>query len=177
MLNRAAFNTKRFDVPEKPTTIDIREALQELIEAAAPELILTVPESFTASGAFDGVISVGIYTYRESLVIPFNLQRLIDIISGSGYEYVYDHFVSKPALPFVLIARQTTENMFADNRVYAKANRWHVILCTEKKETATEKALEAIFDENEICWEVFDEFYNKEDRLYQIIYEFSEMED
>jgi len=166
MLNRAAFNTKRFDVPEKPTTIDIREALQELIEAAAPELILTVPESFTASGAFDGVISVGIYTYRESLVIPFNLQRLIDIISGSGYEYVYDHFVSKPALPFVLIARQMSENMYADNRVYVKA-----------KETATEKTLEAIFDENEICWEVFDEFYNKEDRLYQIIYEFSEMED
>lgn len=116
-------------------------------------------------------------TYRESLEIPFNLQRLIELISGGGYEYVYDHFVSKPALPFVLIARQTTENMFADNRVYAKANRWHVILCTEKKETATEKALEAIFNENEICWEVFDEFYNKEDRLYQIIYEFSEMED
>lgn len=54
MLNRAAFNTKRFDVPEKPTTIDIREALQELIAAVAPELIVTVPESFTASGVFGG---------------------------------------------------------------------------------------------------------------------------
>lgn len=114
---------------------------------------------------------------REGREIPFNLQRLIDIISGSGYAYVYDHFVSKPALPFVLIARQASENMFADNRVYQRANRWHVVLCTEKKETATEKALEAIFDDNEICWEVFDEFFNKEDRIYQIIYEFSEMEE
>jgi len=177
MLNRAAFNLKRFDVPEKPTTIDIREALQELIEAAAPELLLTVPESFTASGAFDSIVAVEIYTYRESLEIPFNLQRLIELISEGGYEYVYDHFVSKPALPFVLITREASENMFADNRVYIKANRWHVVLCTEKKETATEKALEAIFDEANICWEVFDEFFNKEDRVHQIIYEFSEMEE
>ena len=177
MLNRAAFNTKRFDVPEKPTTIDIREALQELIEAAAPELIVTVPESFTASGAFDSLVAVGIYTYRDSMVIPFNLQRLIDLISGGGYEYVYDHFVSKPALPFVLISREASENMFADNRVYIKANRWNVVLCTEKKETATEKALEAIFDDAGICWEIFDEFFNKEDRVHQIIYQFSEMEE
>lgn len=177
MLNRAAFNTKRFDVPEKPTTIDIRKALQELIEAASPELILTVPESFTASSELDAVVTVEIITFHEGREIPFNLQRLIDIISGGGYAYVYDHFVSKPALPFVLIARQASENLFADNRVYQRANRWHVVLCTEKKETATEKALEAIFDDNEICWEVFDEFFNKEDRIYQIIYEFSEMEE
>ncbi len=177
MLNRAAFNTKRFDVPEKPTTIDVRDTLQELIEAAAPELILTVPESFTASGAFDSLVAVGIYTYRDSMVIPFNLQRLIDLISGSGYEWVYDHFVSKPALPFVLIARQNSVNIYADNRVYAKANRWNVILCTEKKETAAEKALEAIFNEAEICWEVFDEFFNKEDRVHEVIYEFTEMEE
>ena len=177
MLNRAAFNTKRFDVPEKPTTIDIREALQELIAAVAPELIVTVPESFTASGVFGGAFVVMVKTYRESLEIPFNLQRLIELISGSGYEYVYDHFVSKPALPFVLISREASENMFADNRVYIKANRWNVVLCTEKKETATEKALEAIFDDAGVCWEVFDEFFNKEDRVHQIIYQFSEMEE
>ena len=177
MLNRAAFNVKRFDVPEKPSAIDIRVALQELIEAAAPELILTVPEHFTASGDFKGAFAALINSYRESLEIPFNLQRLIDIISGSGYEYVYNHFVSKPALPFVLLSRDTSENFFADNRVYQRANRWVLTLCTEKKSTATEKALEAILDENEICWDVFDEFYNKEDRVYQIIYEFSELED
>lgn len=177
MLNRAAFNVKRFDVPEKPTTIDVRDALAEAAEAAAPEVILTVPESFTASGAIGGAFVIMINTYRESLGIPFNIQRLIEILTGSGYEAAYNHFISSPVPPLILFTREASANIYADDCVFVRGNRWHVTLCTERKDTATERKLEAIFNENNICWEVFDEFYNKEDRVYQIIYEFTEMED
>lgn len=177
MLNRAAFNIKRFDIPEKPSAVDIREALQELIEATTPDVILTVPESFSASGAIGGAFVIVINTYSESLEIPFDIQRLIEILTGSGYEAAYDHFISSTGLPYILFMRDTSTNFFADNRVYQRVNVWHVVLCTEKKETATERALEAIFDDNGICWEVYDEAFVKEERLHQIIYEFSEMED
>ena len=177
MFNRATFNLKHFDMPEKPTAVQFRDALKEQIDAAAPELILTVPESFTAANSLQGLFSVLIHTYRASLEIPFNLQRLLEIIKETGLEAAYNHFVSKPELPFVLIRRESSVNMFADNVVFYKGNRWNVILCTEKKSSETERIIEAAFDENEICWEVIEESYIKEERLYQVIYEFTERED
>lgn len=108
---------------------------------------------------------------------PFNIQRLINILNGSGLEAAYDHFVSAPGLPYILFRRDTSTNFYADDQVFARGNRWNVVLCTEKKETKTERKLEAILDENGICWEVIDEAFIKNERLYQIIYEFSEMEE
>lgn len=177
MLNRAAFNRKRFDLPEKPTEIDVREGIMETVEASKPELLLTAPAGFTADGAIYGTAAVMLLTYRESLAIPFNIQRLIEILNGSGYPAVYNHYISRPELPFLLFIRDNSSNFFADNAVFLRKNRWIVTLCTDRKSTATERAIERIFDENEICWDVFDEFYNKEDRVYQTIYEFSELEE
>ena len=114
---------------------------------------------------------------QGSEVLPFSLQRLIDILNESVFEAAYDHFISKPALPYVLFSRAASDNFYADNRVFAKVNRWRLTLCTELKSTETEKTLERILDENEICYEVFDEFFVKEERLYQVIYEFEEVED
>lgn len=177
MLNRAAFNKKHFNMPETPTDIIIREAMEEIVFAAAPEMILTVPESFDGRGTIYGAFAASKNTYRESLEIPFDIQRLIEILNGSGYEAAYDHFISTPELPYILFVRDVSVNFFADSRVYQRINRWNVVLCTEKKETETERALEAVFDESGICWEVIDEHFITAERLYQIIYEFSEMED
>ena len=177
MLNRAAFNRKGFNVPEKPTEIIIREAAQETMYAAEPNVILIVPGSIDASGAIGGAFSAMVNTYRDSLEIPFDIQRLIEILNGSGYEAAYDHFLSSPGLPYILFRRDMSDNFFADNCVYERVNHWNVILCTEKKETETERTLEAVLDEAGICWQVIDEAYIKAERIYQIIYDFSEMED
>lgn len=112
----------------------------------------------------------------NSDVIPFSLQRLIDILNETGFEAAYDHFISAPALPFILLSRSASSNLFADDKVYKKINRWRLFLNTELKSSDTEKAVEKVLSDNGICFEVVDEFYTKEERLYQTIYEFEEME-
>lgn len=177
MFNRGKFNLKRFDVAEKPTDIQIRECMQELIESEAVDLILTVPETVAAEETIGAFAAVRINTYKSSIIPPFNLQRLQDILAESGFEAAYDHFISKPALPFLLFMRQRAENLYADDRVFTKSGVWQIYLVTELKSTQAEQAVEKALDDNGICWEVVDEFFDKEERVYQTIYEFTEVED
>lgn len=114
---------------------------------------------------------------NDSEVTPFSLQGLIDVLNASVFEAAYDHFISSPALPFVIIQRKASENVFADDRVYKRANRWNLYLTTELKSTDTERALEQLLDDCGICYEIVDEFFVKEERVYQTIYEFSEVEE
>lgn len=109
-------------------------------------------------------------------VLPYSLQRLIDDLCEAGFDAAYDHFISAPALPFILLSRSASSNLFADDKVYKKINRWRLFLNTELKSSDTEKAVEKVLSDNGICFEVVDEFYTKEERLYQTIYEFEEME-
>lgn len=105
-----------------------------------------------------------------------NVDRLKEILKQTGFPVAYDHFISDPAIPFILFRRAHAANVYADNRVYVRANKWEVILVTEKKSSAAERTLESTFDEWEICWEVADEFFVKEERIYQTIYEITELE-
>ena len=102
--------------------------------------------------------------------------RLKALLSETGYDVAYDHFVSKPDLPFVLIQRTRTVNHYADNRVHAKVNHFRVILATERKDSTAERAVESVFNRNEIPWEIEDEVYVKDQRVHQVFYETEEIE-
>lgn len=103
-------------------------------------------------------------------------ERLKEILEATEFPVAYDHFISEPKLPFILFMRLRSPNFYADDKVFERVNRWQIILVTEKKSRATEKKLEAILDEFGIPYSVEDEAYIKEERVYQIMYEFEEME-
>ena len=114
---------------------------------------------------------------NASDVQAFSLQWLVDVLNDSIFEAAYDHFTSAPALPFVRLSRAASENLFADDKVFERINRWQIFLCTELKSTDTERALEQILTDNGICFEVVDETFVKDENIYQIIYEFEEVEE
>lgn len=107
----------------------------------------------------------------------FSLQGLMEVLNASIFDAAYDHFNSTPALPFVCVNRGDSANVFADNKVYKKLNRYLIYLCTEVKSTSTEQALERILDDCGLCYEVIDEAFVREENIYQTIYEFIEMEE
>lgn len=105
-----------------------------------------------------------------------SLEQIKAILEATEFPVAYDHFISEPKLPFILFMRLRSPNFYADDKVFERVNRWQIILVTEKKSRATEKKLEAILDEFGIPYSVEDEAYIKEERVYQIMYEFEEME-
>ena len=104
-------------------------------------------------------------------------ERLKAILDCTGFPVAYNHFISAPTLPFIVYMRVTSPNYFADNRVFRHLNRWNIYLCTELKSRATERKLEDVLDEFSIPYEVVDEVYIDDERLYQIIYQFEELEE
>ena len=131
-----------------------------------------VPYSYTWGGTFDGAAAGKIVVVGGAI----DAERLKAILSATGFPVAYDHFISAPDLPFIVYMRETSPNFHADNRVWRKINRWNVYLCTELKSREAERVLENVLDMFEIAYEVIDELYIKDERLYQIIYEFEELE-
>ncbi len=103
-------------------------------------------------------------------------ERLKAILSCTGFPVAYNHFISAPEIPFIVFMRASSPNFHADNRVYQRINRWEIYLCTEYKSRASERVLENVLDLFEIPYTVTDEYYIKDERLYQIVYEFEELE-
>lgn len=104
-------------------------------------------------------------------------ERLKAILDCTGFPVAYDHFISAPEIPFIVFSRATSPNFHADNRVYQRINRWEIYLCTELKDRAAEKVLENVLDMFEIPYVCTEEYYIKDERLYQSVYEFEELED
>jgi len=103
-------------------------------------------------------------------------ERLLDILAETGFPTAYDHFISTPSPPFVLFVRTRSTALYADDKTFQKTNRWQIMLCTERKSAEAEQSLESALDEICIPYEVADETYVKEERLYQITYEIEELE-
>ena len=131
-----------------------------------------VPHSYTWGAAFNGEAAGRIVPVGGAI----DAERLKAILAATGFPVAYDHFISAPDLPFIVYMRETSPNFHADNRVWRKINRWNIYLCTELKSREAERVLENVLDLFEIAYEVIDELYIKDECLYQIIYEFEELE-
>lgn len=82
----------------------------------------------------------------------------------------YHHFVSPPSPPYIVYLFSYSSNFGADNRVYNKQSNYQVELYSTKKDPASEKLLEDLFDEHDIYWDKTETYIESED-LYQVLYE------
>lgn len=190
MPRSGTFNTLSFDHGEAEAELVYQDGLGESLDAAAQtssglnilegagETLFVTTNIGCAVDLPEGEAALAESLEAEGELLIYNsLTRLLELLRSSGFSVAYDHFIAAPPLPFLLLLRQRTSNLYADDRVYQKANLYQIVLCTERKSLRTEKKLEAILDESEIPWEVEDESYIKEERLYQIIYSIEELED
>lgn len=103
------------------------------------------------------------------------LSELVQILKATGYPVVYSHFTvtennPMPVPPYIAYIFTYSSNMYADNKVYQKANNIQIELYTTKKDVEAEKRLEELLDANEITYET-SEIFIKSEELYQKIYE------
>ena len=95
---------------------------------------------------------------------------LFNLLKSTGLPVAYHHFASPPSPPYIVYLFSYSSNFGADNRVYNKQSNYQVELYSTKKDPASEKLLEDLFDDNDIYWEKT-ETYIESEGLYQVLYE------
>lgn len=99
-------------------------------------------------------------------------EDILKILEVSGLPAAYDHFAEgeSPDPPFLVFLLPGSVNLFADDKVYQRIMDLNVELYTDKKDPVTEKALEDIFEENELPWEKSETWIESE-KLYEVLYQ------
>lgn len=96
--------------------------------------------------------------------------ELYNLLSTLGLPVSYRFFKSPPAPPYIVYLLSYSDNFGADNKVYSKEDNYQVELYSTKKDLASEKKIEDLFDSNDIYYEKT-ETYIESEGLYQVLYE------
>ena len=104
------------------------------------------------------------------------LKQIITLLKTTGYPVAYDHFPNAvPSVPYIGFRMTGTNNVFSDDHVHKQIAEFELELCTTTKNPAEEKVLTDILDANNICWELVSETYIDDDKVYSLIYNFTEV--
>ena len=95
---------------------------------------------------------------------------LFALLKTIGLPVAYHHFTSPPEPPYIVYLFAYSSNFGADNKVHKEIPNYQVELYTTKKDPASEKLIEDLFDENDIYWEKTETFIESEG-LFQVLYE------
>lgn len=99
-----------------------------------------------------------------------NEATLFALLKTTGLPVAYHHFNSPPSPPYIVYLFSYSSNFGADNRVHSQADNYQVELYTTKKDPASEKLVEDLFDTNDIYWDKTETYIDSEG-LYQVLYE------
>ena len=95
---------------------------------------------------------------------------LYQLFKTSGLPVAYHHFAQPPTPPYIVYLFSYSSNFGADNKAYNKQPNYQVELYTTKKDPASEKLIEDLFDAHEIYWDKTETYIDSEG-LYQVLYE------
>lgn len=74
-----------------------------------------------------------------------------------------------PALPFICYLDTSTDNFFADNKVYTIIQEIDIELYSVRKDFVSEGLLEAELDAHNLTWQKYEEYISDED-MYEVVY-------
>ena len=100
-------------------------------------------------------------------------KELYDLLVTLGYPVAYDHFdTNKNVTPPFLVYREIASNTFkADNKTFYRPYEFQIELITEKKDTTVQSSLESLLDTNNIPYDVDDEIWDEDEKIYHNFYE------
>lgn len=98
------------------------------------------------------------------------MQELYNLLKTLGIPVSYRFFKAPPTPPYVIYLFAYSHNFGADNKVYGKGDSFQVELYSIKKDLASEKLIEDLFDNNDIFYEKTETYIDSEG-LYQVLYE------
>lgn len=99
-------------------------------------------------------------------------KELLELLKRSGLPVAYHHFEVKDAKkpPYIIFVCTGKDGIKADDRTYYSFRDYDIGLYTDKKNTALEKKIEALFDSAEIDYDCTESYIDSE-KLFEVIYE------
>ena len=99
----------------------------------------------------------------------YEIARLVD---GIGFPTAYHHFGEgqSPEPPFLVYIFPESRNASGDNRVYARIQKLHLELYTDRKDLASERKVEKKLNDAGYFWNKTESWIESES-LYEVLYE------
>ena len=100
-------------------------------------------------------------------------KRIYDLLKTLNIPVAYDHFVSDKeiSIPFVVYREISPDTFKADGVTYYRPYDFEIELITEKKEVALQQTLEELLTTNNIPYDVGDELWDDDEKIYHNFYE------
>lgn len=100
-------------------------------------------------------------------------KEIYDLLKTLNIPVAYDHFISNKevSLPFVVYRETSPETFKADGITYYRPYDFEIELITEKKDVLLQKQLEELLTTNKIPYDVNDEVWDDEEKIYHNFYE------
>lgn len=99
-------------------------------------------------------------------------EDIVAMLAPMNLPLAYHHYAEgeAPELPYLIYVLPNTNNFHADGKVYAKINALDIELYSAIKNPELEAQLEAILDENALCYEKTEDWLTSE-KMYECLYE------
>lgn len=100
------------------------------------------------------------------------VSEIVTMLNTLNMPVTYYQFPNEvaPPCPFLCYYFPNSDNMSADNIVYAKINALNIELYTDKKDFALEETLESLLTSNGFYWYKSEQYLNTE-HMYMVTYE------
>ena len=94
------------------------------------------------------------------------------MLGQTGLKKTYYSWPEKeaPPLPYLVWYLPSSDNFVADDKVFQRIDALNVELYTKTKDFATEIAVEAVLDANNLVWSKT-EAYLDDEKMYEVLYE------
>jgi hypothetical protein len=100
-------------------------------------------------------------------------KKIYDLLKTLNIPVAYDHFISNKeiSIPFVVYREINTDTFKADGKTYYRPYNFEIELITEKKEVAIQEAIEKLLTDNNIPYDIADEIWDDDEKIYHNYYE------
>ena len=100
-------------------------------------------------------------------------KTIYDLLKTLKIPVAYDHFESNKevSIPFVCYREINSYTFKADSKTYYRPYNFQIELITEKKDTALQQSIEDLLTTNNIPYDVLDEVWDEDEKIYHNFYE------
>lgn len=100
-------------------------------------------------------------------------KQVFDMLKTLNVPVAYDHFESNKKIspPFVVYREQASDTFKADGITYYRPYEFEIELVTDKKDVSLEGQIETLLTSNKIPYDVENEVWDEDERIYHNFYE------
>ena len=100
-------------------------------------------------------------------------KKIYDLLKTINIPVAYDHFESNKevSIPFIVYREIETDTFKADNKTYYRPHEFQIEVITEKKDIILQQQIEDLLTTNDIPYDVSDEVWDEEEKIYHNYYE------